>query len=128
MIKTLVAVTLATALSLGATVGSAEEPAATPPHAMGKDMGGMKHEMGGMPGMSHGGEGHGGGMGMMGKPGGMHDMHEMMAKHGGMMAHCVHVPQLPPGNEKAQLLMQAEIMQKIGEVVAKHAGQLSDKK
>ena len=34
------------------------------------------------------------------------------------------MPTLPPGNEKLQLQMQAEIMQKVGEIMAKYAGQI----
>ncbi len=33
------------------------------------------------------------------------------------------MPQLPPGNEKLQVQMHAEIMQKVGEIVAKYAAQ-----
>jgi len=61
------------------------------------------------------------GGGMMG--GSMMDMmqgcHRMMG--GGMMPH-----QLPPGNEKLQLQMQAEMMQKMGEILAKYAGQIKE--
>ena len=57
----------------------------------------------------------GGGMrgGMMGG-GGMRG--GMMGSHG--------LPALPPGNEKLQLQMQAEIMQKVGEILAKYAAQV----
>ena len=34
------------------------------------------------------------------------------------------LPRLPAGNEKLQLQMHAEILQKIGEIEAKYAGQL----
>ena len=34
------------------------------------------------------------------------------------------IPTLPPGNEKQQLLMQAEIQQKVAEIIAKYAQQL----
>lgn len=33
------------------------------------------------------------------------------------------IPVLPPGNEKLQLQMRAEIMQKVGEILAKYAAQ-----
>lgn len=36
----------------------------------------------------------------------------------------VMIPMLPPGNAKQQLLMQAEIQQKVAEIVAKYANQL----
>jgi hypothetical protein len=55
-----------------------------------------------------------GGMNMMGM------CRQMM--DGGMMSHML--PQLPPGNEKLQLQMQAEMMQKLGEITAKYAGQI----
>ena len=41
---------------------------------------------------------------------------------GGMM------PQLPPGNEKLQLQMHAEMMQKMGEIMAKYANQVKEPK
>lgn len=65
----------------------------------------------------------GGGMGggMMG--GGMMNMMQgcerMMSARGGHA-----MPQLPPGNEKLQLQMHAEIMQKVGEILAKYAAQV----
>ena len=69
------------------------------------------------------------GSGMMG--GGMMGNHMM---HGGMMGGAMMgngmmrghsmMPQLPPGNEKLQLKMQAEIMQKVGEILAKYADQV----
>ena len=34
------------------------------------------------------------------------------------------VPQLPPGNEKLQLQMWGEMMQKIGEIASKYAAQV----
>ena len=34
------------------------------------------------------------------------------------------IPMLPPGNDKQQLLMQAEIQQKVAEIVARYANQL----
>ena len=42
---------------------------------------------------------------------------------GGMMGGAT----LPPGNEKLQLQMRAEIMQKVGEIMAKYANQVSSK-
>lgn len=43
---------------------------------------------------------------------------------GRMMGSHTMIPQLPPGNEKLQLKMQAEIMQKVGEIIAKYADQV----
>ena len=74
-------------------------------------------------------EGRGGGM-MQGQQG----MQGMMG--GGMMQGCPMmsggmqgsrssglIPQLPPGNEKLQAQMAAEIMQKAGEIASKYAAQ-----
>ena len=61
----------------------------------------------------------GGGMmggGMMGM---MQQCERMMGARG---AHAI--PQLPPGNEKLQLQMHAEIMQRVGEILAKYAAQV----
>ena len=59
--------------------------------------------------------------GMMG--GGMMNMMQhcerMMGARGGHA-----MPQLPPGNEKLQLQMHAEIMQKVGEILGKYAAQV----
>jgi len=53
---------------------------------------------------------------------GMHGMQGMMSgcpmMGGGMM------PQLPPGNEKLQLQMWGEMMQKMGEIASKYAAQV----
>jgi len=43
----------------------------------------------------------------------------------GMMSGRAMIPQLPAGNEKLQLKMQAEIMQKVGEILAKYADQIA---
>ena len=37
------------------------------------------------------------------------------------------LPTLPPGNEKLQLQMQAEILQKVGEIMTKYAGQIQSR-
>jgi len=54
--------------------------------------------------------------GMMGM---MQQCERMMGARGGHA-----MPQLPPGNEKLQLQMHAEIMQRVGEILAKYAGQV----
>lgn len=71
--------------------------------------------------------------GMEGMPmgGGMMGMMDMMGNcsrrmQGGMAGHML--PQLPPGNEKLQLQMQAEMMQKMGEIVSKYAAQIKEPK
>ncbi|MBI5614895.1 MAG: hypothetical protein HY943_01265 [Gammaproteobacteria bacterium] len=66
-------------------------------------MGGGPHGMG--PAMM--------GPGMMGGP--------MIGGHMGQM---IMVPRLPAGNEKLEIQMHAEMLQKIGEIEAKYAGQL----
>jgi hypothetical protein len=81
-----------------------------------RPMGGSKDRQGmqekkGMQGM----EGMEGMMGMMSACQGM---------MGGHSAGAGFVPQLPPGNEKLQLQMSAEIMQKVGEITAKYANQI----
>jgi hypothetical protein len=82
-------------------------------------------EMNGMTGM-HGME-HGQGMSGMGS---MMEMMQACPMMNGQMAMRRQasrpgvLPQLPPGNEKLQLQMQAEIMQKVGEIMAKYAAQL----
>ena len=68
---------------------------------------------------------------------GMHEKQGIQSMEGmmGMMSACQgmmgghsagagFVPQLPPGNEKLQLQMSAEIMQKVGEITAKYANQI----
>ena len=68
-----------------------------------------------------GGMMHGGGMGgMMG--GGM------MGGHHGMMSGMMMVPRMPPGNEKLEFQMRAEMMQKMGEIAAKYASQIKEEK
>ena len=89
-------------------------------HGAGAPQQGMMMDCPMMHGGAMGGGMMGGGMmggGMMG--GGM--------MRGGMMPPPMMGPrmlQLPPGNEKLQLQMQAEIMQKVGEIVAKYAAQI----
>jgi hypothetical protein len=41
------------------------------------------------------------------------------------MMHSSMAPQLPPGNEKLQLQMQGEMMQKMGEILTKYADKIS---
>jgi hypothetical protein len=59
---------------------------------------------------------------------GMHGMQGMQGMHG-MMSGCPMMgggmmPQLPPGNEKLQLQMWGEMMQKMGEIASKYAAQV----
>jgi hypothetical protein len=66
-----------------------------------------------MPGMQQG---------QMGQTGQMGKRCPMM-KHGGM-GQMIRMPRLPAGHDKLQLQMEAEILQKVGEIQAKYANQL----
>jgi hypothetical protein len=101
------AVIAAVAIGGGAVTYAAEGQTggSKAPQGMG-DKGGMQG-MQGMMGMMHECQGMMGGGGMMGR-----------GMSGGVM------PQLPPGNEKLQLQMWAEMMQKMGEIAGKYAGQV----
>lgn len=74
------------------------------------------------------------GNGMMGQDGmgGMMGMMNMMSQcsrmmNSGMGGGILHgVPRLPPGNEKLQVQMHAEIMRTVGEIMAKYAGRVED--
>ena len=100
-LKVVSAVIAAAAISVSAWSLAADKPAAQ----------GMR-DMQGMQGM-HGMQGMMSGCPMM--SGGMSGGH---MQGGGMM------PQLPPGNEKLQLQMWGEMMQKMGEIASKYAAQV----
>jgi hypothetical protein len=87
-----------------------EKPQPSKPGAGMRGMEGMQ----GMQGME----------GMMGMMDMMSSCNRMM--QGGSMGHGM--PQLPPGNAKLQLQMHAEMMQKMGEVLAKYAAQIREEK
>lgn len=72
------------------------------------------------------GEGMMGG-GMMGMMNGMNACADMMDRGASTMSGRG-MPQLPPGNEKLQLQMQAEMMQKMGEILSKYAAQVEDRR
>lgn len=99
---------------------------AAAPSALAADAGHMP--MQGM--MGDGPQGTAGHHGMMGQQCGMMGQQGMMncpmmgggTRSGMMGSHGL--PALPPGNEKLQLQMQAEIMQKVGEILAKYAAQV----
>ena len=93
--KAIAAVVAAAAVSLSAWSLAADKPAAQGMHGMQ----GMQGMMSGCP--------------MMG--GSMTGGH---TPDGGMM------PQLPPGNEKLQLQMWGEMMQKMGEIASRYAAQV----
>ena len=73
-------------------------------------------KMPGMEGMQHGGQS------MMGCP-----MMSGGKMGGGMSGGMMGGAMLPPGNEKLQLQMRAEIMQKVGEIMTKYANQVQSK-
>ncbi len=100
-----------------ATLASASSLAA----AADKKQGGQP--VGNMPGMEKMDTDHG--MmrgGMMG--GGMMDMMQGCRQ---MMSSAT-MPQLPAGNEKLQMQMQAEMMQKTGEILGRYADRIKDEK
>ena len=104
---------LATGVALlgGHLACTAAEPAAAAP-AAGHDMGAM-HQM------------------MMGKNAehegkGRRCMHRGPMMGDGHMPHMLPLPSLPPGNDKLELQMRAEMMQKVGEILAKYASQVKD--
>lgn len=116
--KQLIALALATAVLIGSGAAIGAEERASPE----RSAPGMERMPGGM---------MGGGMmggGMMG--GGMMGMMEMMERCGRMQAGGAMgagmMPQLPPGNEKLELQMHAEIMQRVGEVLSKYAAKVQE--
>ncbi len=101
-------------LAVGMQASQAAEDAAkdlTAPPADGMGQRCRMHEM-------MGGGPHGMGPGMMG-PGMIGG--PMM---GGHMGEMIMLPRLPAGNEKLEMQMHAEILQKLGEIEAKYAAQL----
>ena len=69
--------------------------------------------------------------GMMGSGdmmGTMNMMHECQRMMGGASAGGRMMPQMPPGNEKLQFQMHAEMMQKMGEIAAKYAERIKEDK
>ena len=101
----------ATALLLCQGVAQADPAADNPKDAVGSGMG-HHHHADGPEGGNHHRCMH---KGMMGGPMGAPMMPRMVA-----------LPSLPPGNAKLEMQMQAEIMQKVGEVIAKYAEQVKD--
>lgn len=100
----------------GTAAAANSNAAATPADGTGGQMHGCMH--GPMNGM-HDGMHHGGMMGMMG----MNGCGDMMGGSSASLA----MPQLPPGNEKLQMQMRGEMMQKMGEILSKYAAQLPDR-
>ena len=115
MKRIILAVACASVLSSGG-VALAQQPSKPAPGMQGGESRSMDHgRMGG--GDMMGGMMHGGGMG-----GGM------MGGHHGMMSGMMMVPRMPPGNEKLEFQMHAEMMQKMGEIAAKYASQIKEEK
>lgn len=106
--KAIVAALLSAALVSAAGWSNAQDKPAP-----GKPPAGMQ----GMQGM----EGMGGMMGMM-------DMMSSCSRRmqGGAMSHGM--PHLPQGNAKLELQMHAEMMQRMGEILAKYAAQVKEEK
>ena len=113
--KRLITTISATALLfMTAGMALAQQPGAKPP-TEGRSMDhGMMNRGGGMMG------GSGDMMGMMNM---MHGCERMM---GGGSPGSAMMLKMPPGNEKLQFQMQAEMMQKMGEIAAKYASQIKD--
>ena len=81
--------------------------------------------MSGMGDMSkHHGMAGGDMQGMKGMMGMMNSCHSMMAK--GKASGDPSMPQLPPGNEKLEFQMHAEMMQKMGEIAARYADRIKE--
>ena len=122
------------AMSLAAQEAPGQAPGASPDTEQAPRDRGMTDQ--GMTGNGMMGRGGMGGMmgqdGGMGGMGGMMGMMNMMNRCGRMMGSGMGpgmmrtVPQLPPGNEKLQLQMHAEIMQQVGEIVAKYAARVKE--
>lgn len=100
-------------LAYAAEQGKAGKPGSAMPGMgdmqMHRDMMGSEGAMGG---------------GMMGM---MNMMHACQGMMGGSMPGGA-LPQLPPGNEKLEFQMHAEMMQKMGEIAAKYADKIKEAK
>jgi hypothetical protein len=116
-VKRVFATLVAAAMLWGtAEVALAQQPPAKPAPSMpGGDQRSMDHGM-------MGGMGGGGMMGMMNM------MQECQRMMGGASAGGSMMPQMPPGNEKLQFQMHAEMMQRMGEIAAKYAERIQQEK
>jgi hypothetical protein len=74
----------------------------------------------------HGSQGMQGGMGQGGMGGMMGTMQGCPMMSGGGMGHAM--PHLPPGNEKLELQMHADMMRAMADVLGKYVARLPDKK
>lgn len=114
--KRTVVMLIAAALLSGASgIALAQQSPAKPAPGEGRSMDhGM---MGGRGGMMEGGGD------MMGMTNMMHGCEQMM---GGSSGGSAMMPKMPPGNEKLEFQMRAEMMQKMGEIAAKYASQIKE--
>ena len=113
--RTFVMLASATLLSGASTIALSQQSPAKPAPSEGRSMDhGM---MGGRGGMMQGG---GDMMGMMNMMQGCERMMSSSATGSATM------PKMPPGNEKLEFQMRAEMMQKMGEIAAKYAGQIKE--
>ncbi|MEO6972654.1 MAG: hypothetical protein ABI135_04430 [Rhodoferax sp.] len=115
----LVAAALAatSAASLAAETGQMAQPAQSSSGTANKTDMPMQHGMMDSEG-AEGGKGMMHGDGMMGM---MRSCHQMMAGQGEAT-----LPHLPPGNDKLDFKMRAEMMRKMGEIAAKYADQIKE--
>lgn len=125
--KRSVAVIFAVAITVGSamTIAAEEKPGQAPERRPDTKQMPMDRGMMGQGMMDRGMMSENGMGGMMGMMNMMGQCSRMMdgGMGGGMMGG---MPQLPPGNEKLQLQMQAEIMQRVGEIAAKYAGRVKE--
>lgn len=107
---------------------AAETVPATPPAAGMSGTGDMsKHHAANMSTKATGGGMEGGKMdGMMGMMGMMNSCRTMMAD--AKKSDSTLMPTLPPGNEKLEFQMHAEMMQKMGEIAARYGDKIKDAK
>ena len=84
-----------------------------------------QHDEAGQPSQPSPGQGRGMG-GMMGGMGGMMGCPMMSGGAMGMMGESM--PHLPPGNEKLELQMHADMMKAMGDIMAKYAARLPERK
>jgi hypothetical protein len=111
------AVTAASAMAFAAEPGQPAKPASTMQGSGGMP---MQHGTMGSGGDMGGGDMGGGDMkGMKGMKGMMRSCQAMMCHDG--MAGSAAMLKLPPGNEKLEFQMHAEMMQKMGEIATKYA-------
>lgn len=132
--STLIALLLAALAGAGGLANAADTKAAQDARSGAPDTSRMdvnRMRQGGMGGMMHGQATTEGDHQRRMMQGGMMDMMDMMSSCGRMMngsagAVGAAMPQLPPSNEKLQLQMHAEMMQKICEILSSYAARIKD--